>query len=94
MKIKFVPHGTTATLTISSFIGGFDKHQRAAAAAIKAAECTVIIHAGIFIRKTIITGKAVQILHASEAAHCSVRRNAMQDACFKPAYKQAKRNPV
>lgn len=67
MKIEFVDKGTVATLTITSSLFEFRKHNRLVDAALLSAD-VVANTSGIFIRKTVISGPINRSLRAHRAA--------------------------
>ena len=71
MKIEFVDHGTTATLTITSSLLEFRRHNRAVDAALLSADVTART-SGVFIRKTIISGPVKRGLRAYRAVMSEV----------------------
>lgn len=67
MKFEFVDKGAVATLTITSSLLEFRKHNRAVDAALLSAD-VVARTSGIFIRKTVISGPVNRGLRAYRAA--------------------------
>ncbi|MCZ4058189.1 hypothetical protein O3W44_02400 [Pantoea sp. LMR881] len=67
MKFEFKDQGAVATLTITSSLFEFRKHNRAVDAALLSADVTART-SGIFIRKTVISGPANRSLRAYKAA--------------------------
>ncbi|WP_312449726.1 hypothetical protein [Mixta calida] len=67
MKFEFVNKGAVATLTITSSLLEFRKHNRAVDAALLSAD-VVARTSGIFIRKTVISGPVNRSLRAYRAA--------------------------
>lgn len=57
MKTEFNNLGKTATLTLTSTIFEFKKHNRLAEKAVTAIPSATMIRGGSFIMKTVITGK-------------------------------------
>ncbi|MEB5973457.1 hypothetical protein MXF20_15360 [Pantoea dispersa] len=67
MKIEFVDHGATATLTITSSLLEFRRHNRVVDAALLSAD-VIARTSGVFIRKTVISGPVKRGLRAYRAA--------------------------
>lgn len=67
MKFNFVDKGAVATLTITSSLLEFRRHNRAVDAALLSAD-VVARTSGIFIRKTVISGPVKRGLRAYRAA--------------------------
>ncbi|MBS6059481.1 MAG: hypothetical protein E6X23_19155 [Mixta calida] len=67
MKFEFVDKGAVATLTITSSLLEFCKHNRAVDAALLSAD-VIARTSGIFIRKTVISGPVTRGLRAYRAA--------------------------
>ncbi|MEW5290328.1 hypothetical protein ABW286_14235 [Erwinia papayae] len=67
MKFDFRDNGATATLTISSNLFEFRRHNRAVDAALLSAD-VVARTSGIFFRKTVISGPVKRGLRAYKAA--------------------------
>ncbi|ARF51134.1 hypothetical protein [Pantoea stewartii] len=67
MKFDFRDNGATATLTITSSLFEYRRHQRAVDAALLSADVRAST-SGIFIRKTVICGPVNRSLRAYEAA--------------------------
>lgn len=67
MKFEFVDKGAVATLTITSSLLEFRKHNRAVDAALLSAD-VVARTSGILIRKTVISGQVNRGLRAYRAA--------------------------
>lgn len=67
MKFDFVDKGAVATLTITSSLLEFRRHNRAVDAALLSAD-VIARTSGIFIRKTIISGSVNRGLRAYRAA--------------------------
>lgn len=72
MKFDFRDNGATATLTITSSLFEYRRHQRAVDAALLSADVRAST-SGIFIRKTVISGPIQRGLRAYKA----VRREAL-----------------
>ncbi|RTY57995.1 hypothetical protein EKL29_10485 [Pantoea sp. YU22] len=67
MKFNFVDKGAVATLTITSSLLEFRRHNRAVDAALLSAD-VIASTTGIFIRKTVISGPVNRGLRAYRAA--------------------------
>lgn len=67
MKFNFVDKGAVATLTITSNMLEFRRHNRAVDAALLSAD-VVARTSGVFIRKTVISGPVTRGLRAYRAA--------------------------
>lgn len=67
MKCEFIDKGAVATLTITSTLFEFRKHNRAVDAALLSADVRANT-TGIFIRKTVISGPVTRGLRAYRAA--------------------------
>lgn len=67
MKFDFKDHGAVATLTITSSLLEFRRHNRAVDAALLSAD-VIARTSGIFIRKTVISGPVKRSLRAYRAA--------------------------
>lgn len=66
MKFDFRDNGATATLTITSSLFEFRRHQRAVDAALLSADVRAST-SGIFIRRTVISGPVKRGLRAYKA---------------------------
>lgn len=67
MKFNFVDKGAVATLTITTNLLEFRRHNRAVDAALLSAD-VVARTSGVFIRKTVISGSVTRVLRAYRAA--------------------------
>ena len=67
MKFEFVDKGAVATLTITSNLFEFRKHNRAVDAALLSTDVRANT-SGVFIRKTVISGPVTRGLRAYRAA--------------------------
>ncbi|WP_324030010.1 hypothetical protein GC087_06575 [Pantoea sp. JZ2] len=67
MKFDFRDNGATATLTITSSLFEYRRHQRAVDAALLSSDVIVASTSGIFIRKTVISGPVQRGFRAYKA---------------------------
>jgi hypothetical protein len=75
MKIDYLDKGAVATLTITSTAFGFRRHNRCVDAALFSAD----VHSsrsGIFLMKSVISGKTPAVMHAYKVALSEDARHA------------------
>lgn len=74
MKIEHQNTGVISTITITSTVFEFRKHDRAVDAALISTPEIIVKRSGMFFMKTIITGKSRDVLRAYRVAVREVAR--------------------
>jgi len=72
MKIEFNDKGAVATVTITSTVFEFSRHNRAVETALFLAPGTIASRCGFFLMKTVISGPTARVIRAY--------KNAMREA--------------
>ncbi len=74
MKVEYQNTGVISTITITSTVFEFRKHDRAVDAALISTPGIIVKRSGMFFMKTIISGKSRDVLRAYRVAVREVAR--------------------
>ena len=74
MKIDFEDKGAVATITITSTVFEFRKHNRVVDVALLSTPGIVITRSGMFFMKSVLSGKSRDMLRANKTVHREVAR--------------------
>lgn len=74
MKVDFEDKGAVATITITSTVFEFRKHNRVVDVALLSTPGIVVQRSGMFFMKSVLSGKSRDMLRANKTVHREVAR--------------------